>query len=104
MVTVDVVRVVWMATEDPEVWVMVTGHVVTVVYVVRVSVSTGIDVGYPVNSEDDVGTGYPVNNDDVVVFDSETVVEFVPYFTGLAAAMPRKIATIETRLLCILDD
>ena len=82
----------------------VTGQVVTVVYVVRVSVSAGVKVGYPVNSDDDVVVGYPVNSEDVVVVVSETLVEFVPYLGELAAAVPRKMAAREIRVLCIAND
>ena len=49
-VIVDVVKTVSMA---PPPWVSVTGQVVTVVYVVRVSVPFGDADGAPVENEDD---------------------------------------------------
>ena len=50
MVMVEVVREVWIAEPD----VTVTGQVVTVVYVVRVSVTPGVEVEWPVPSDDEV--------------------------------------------------
>lgn len=121
-VIVDVVNTVSM---DPPPYVSVTGQVVTVVYVVRVSVSFGGGDGVPMEDEDDsdlvkADTGELVGRMpvptagtdklqvvpvfDVVALSVEWDVELEPHESFcVAVAEPTRTAVININEACILE-